>query len=285
MDDIVNMITELDVPGKQVLIKATIMEIDHSNMTSLGVQLSSNPAAFGSIDEDAVTALTEMVAGSERGSFSVAVGTDITVLIDFLVKKTNAKILNEQSLWTKDNEEAEFFKGQKVAFITGTQTSQEGISTSQDFNFERVGMTLRVRPSITPEKRVDMVVNVMISQLTPDFVNSQPVRTEMDTTTNLIVEDGETIMFGGILFQQDSVIERKVPFFGDMPVLGGLFRHNEDIKANNEMLVFLTPFVIDGEDQMQAKAAEEMQDANEKLEKVQKLLDSIIAEDLNEPEQ
>ena len=60
------------------------------------------------------------------------------------------------------------------------------------------------------------------------MINSQPVRTELDTTTNMVVQDGQTIMLGGMLFQEDSRIKRKIPLLGDLPLVGGLFRHKQD---------------------------------------------------------
>jgi len=291
---IVKMIEELDVPGMQVRVKAIILEIDHRDLTSLGVQLASNPASFGTIDEDAVVALTALTHLSTHGSLTLSsdaplgaegtsgtvagVGINVTALIDFLVKRVDAKILNQQTLWTKDNEEADFFKGQRVAFLGASTLSAETGSTRQDITFEKVGMTLRVRPNITPEKNVAMTINMVISQLTTDVINSQRVRTEMDTETTLIVQDGETIMLGGMLFQEDSNIERKIPLLGDLPLLGGLFRHNEIVKANTEMLVFVTPYVIDEDpSKMLPETREQLQQERQRLQRVMKELQASIS--------
>ncbi len=244
MDSIKAMIHELDVPGKQVLVKAVVLEVDHSSMTSLGVQLSTNPLSFGEIGENAVNALTELQFLDTRGSGSIAANADIYALIDFLEKNVNAKILNQQSLWTKDNEMATFFKGDLVPFTEGSSVGSTDRVTS-DVTFEEVGMTLEVRPSITPEDRVDMEVRVELSQLKDEIVNGQPVRGSMETDTKMIVDSGETIMLGGILFQKDSLVKRKVPLLGDVPLLGMLFRHETEIQTNNELIIFIIPEVID----------------------------------------
>jgi general secretion pathway protein D len=283
MDDIRKMINQLDVPGKQVVIEAIIVEVDHSKVTSLGIELSTNPQAFGALSENAIVALGNLTNIATHGSASGAispsvgvaatgsgsvlgVGTDVYALIDFLIKRTNAKVLNQQTLWTKDNEQANFFKGSEVAFLGSESITQQ--TTSQNVEFKRVGMELRARPSITPEDNVDMIVNVKISQLTSELVNDQPVRTSMETTTNMIVEDGQTLLLGGILFQTDSRVEHKVPLFGDVPLVGGLFRHNEAILSNNEMFVFMTPHVIAEPGATKSEAAR----AREKLDKIRKEL-------------
>lgn len=277
MDSIEEMIKELDVPGKQVMIKAVIVEVDHRSMTSLGLQLSSDEFRWAALgNENAVTALAQLSFLETHGSLTLDAGTNVTALIEFLVKNINAKILNQQTLWTKDNEKAEFFKGDSVAFLKGSTISPEGRVTSQNVEFEKVGMVLRARPSITPEKNVDMVINVLLWQLSSESVNNQPVRKGMETQTNMIVQDGQTIMLGGILFQEDSTIERKLPLLGDLPVVGGLFRHNETVQVNNEMLVFITPYVIDEPGKMSPETIEELERPKEKLKKVQEQLGTIL---------
>ena len=295
MDEIETMISELDVPGKQVMMEAVIVEIEHSKVTSLGVELSTNPLAFGEIGENAIRALSNLTTigthGSAAGTIPSAtgtigatgsgsvlgLGTDVYALIDFLIKTTNAKILNQQTLWTKDNKEAKFFKGSVVAFLGSESITNQ--TTSQNIDFDKVGMELRARPSITPENKVDMVVNVEISSLTSELVNNQRVRSSMDTRTNMIVNDNQTLLIGGILFQKDSAVISKVPLFGDLPLIGGLFRHNSIEQTNSEMLVFITPRVIDERAENIPEATKEkMEQPRKKLEDVKEQLKETVEE-------
>jgi len=273
LENITKLIEDLDIPGKQVMIKAVIMQIDHSNVTSLGLQLRSG--GFSDVGENAVTIGNILNVFEERGSFTFESEMGVTALIDFLVKKTDAKILNQQTLWTKDNEEAMFFKGKRVAFFT-TATTSATAGNVQNFEFQQVGMTLRVRPSITPENNVDMIINVILSQLTADRENSQPVRTEMDTTTNMIVQHSQTLMLGGILFQTDSTVERKIPLLGDVPLAGGLFRHNNIIESNEELIVFITPYVIDQPDKMLPETMAEIEPPLKKLVNIKEELEALL---------
>ncbi len=287
-ESIESMIAQLDVPGKQVMVKAVIMEVDHSDMTSLGLQLAADSASFGDLSENSLLALGNLTHLATHGSAALdtdspigAVGTgsilggtaDIYALIDFLHKKVNARILNQQSLWTKDNTEASFFKGDTVAFQTDMSVSDTGGRVTSGLERTPVGMTLRVRPSITPEERVDMEVNVMLSQLTNDTVNNQPVTSDMETTTNMIVKDGQTIMLGGILFQRDEEIIRKLPLLGDLPLIGQLFRHNYNNLANSELIIFITPYVMTEEGDMESEAV--MAESLQKLEEVSTHLDQV----------
>ncbi|UCC96451.1 MAG: hypothetical protein JSW66_11475 [Phycisphaerales bacterium] len=277
------LIELLDTPGKQVMIKAIIVEVDHSSMTSLGVQLapsSSSTLAFGNYDENTAAILNQLSYMETHGAWTFQAATDVTAMLDFLAKKAQAKILNQQTLWTEDNEEASFFKGEKVAFFTSA-TSSATAGNVQNYEFQRVGMTLAVRPSITPGNDVDMIINIIISQLTSEEENTQPVRTEMETKTNMIVSDGQTIMLGGILFQQDRAVDRKIPLLGDIPLLGMLFSHSETIAANNEMLVFITPYVIDEPDNTLPGTKEEIQRSMERLETIREQLNTTM-EDISQ---
>lgn len=258
MDDIIDMIEELDQPGMQVMIKVVIMEVNHADVTSLGVQISSDPTAFGTIGINAVDIFNNLATSITRGSFSFAAESNIDILIDLLMKNTNAKILNQPTLWTKDNEEAIFVKAQKVAFITSDSFDRTNTdSVQRTFEFEDVGVTLRIRPNITPEKAVDVSIHLNISQLEEEIVNTQPTRKNLDTMTHMIVNDGQSVVLGGLLFQNDVRIEQKVPLLGDLPVIGGAFRHTDSSLQNDELLVFVTPYVID--DKMLARMPLESQ--------------------------
>jgi len=281
-DSIEETIKKLDTPGKQVLIKAVVVEVDHTSMTSLGVQLATNPDAFGSLEENAVMALGNLTSLATRGSArpaDTALGADgsgtivggttaVYALLDFLIKTTEAKILNQQTLWTEDNEEAMFFKGEEVAFLAGATTSAS-VGVTQDVDFRDVGMTLQVRPSITPEKRVDMRVRVDLSQLTSQLVNSQPVTSKVETETNMIVRDGETIMLGGMLFQKESLVNRKLPLLGDLPLVGGLFQHNDAVQSNNELILFVTPFVIDDAQDLSEATKQQIEMPKQRFDEIQ----------------
>jgi len=262
VDDITRMIESLDQPGMQVMIKVVIVEINLEDNSSLGVMLSSNPQAFGDTGINGIsflnalqnvekTSTSNLTASGSTNTVTTGTRLDTTIdiyaLVDFLIKKTQGRVLNQPTLWTKDNEEAIFVKGQKVAFIEGEQSDSSNLNnTSRTFTYENVGITLRVRPNITPEKAVDMTINLNISEMELlTLINGQYPRKNLDTTTRLIVSDGQSIMLGGILFQNDNQVVNKVPLLGDIPVLGALFSHTKATLSNTELLVFVTPYVFD----------------------------------------
>lgn len=286
MEDIGKIITKLDVPGKQVMIKAIVLEVRHDDLTSLGLKIASDPSAFGALGENSLAALSGLSYGEEGGgmNLSASLGGDrnfvftasinVNALVDLLVKKVDAKILNQQTLWTKDNEEADFFKGQKVAFSSAIQFSQQGERDNQSFEYERVGMTLRIRPNVTPQNKVNMEIDLTMSQVANELINNQPVRTEMNTTTYALSADGETVMLGGILFQESSQVKSKIAGLGDIPGIGGLFRHKETVESNNELIIFITPYVVDEE----ADAVKMLPETADQIEKGKERLDDTLEE-------
>jgi general secretion pathway protein D len=250
-------------------------------MTSLGVQLATDSSLLGALTENGATILSAMAYADTFGAWTLDTNTSINTLVDLLVKNVNAKILNQPTLWTKDNEEAVFIKGKRVAFITNAQSDSSNLTAvNESFDYNDVGLTLRVRPNITPEKAVDMTINLIISQVDAELINEEIAVSNLDTTTHLIINNGQTVMLGGILFQKDSTIKRKVPLLGDIPVVGNLFRHTEKQLTNDELLVFVTPYVIDA-DSLNAIPVDtdtdaQLQEPFRKMEKIRRQLDKSM---------
>jgi general secretion pathway protein D len=275
-NDLIKMIEELDLPGMQVMIKAMIVEVALQDNTSLGVMLSSNPDALGDAGVNGATFLNnlqniEKSAGAAPPTATeYASGTrldtsvNIYAMVDLLVQKMNGRVLNQPTLWTKDNEEAIFVKGQKVAFLSGDQTNTTNQSSvSRSYTYDNVGVTLRARPNITPEKAVDITINLNISEIETTLINGQNTRKNLDATTHMIVSDGQTIMMGGILFQNDMNTVNKIPLLGDIPILGALFTHTATTLTNSELLVFITPYVFDENMRKEIPAQADHQDIME----------------------
>lgn len=246
MEDIKLLIKELDQPGMQVMVKVVIVQINLSDATSLGVQMATDSTAFGTLGVNASEIVNSLEYAETFGSYTFDSSLNINVLVDLLVKHAQGRVLNQPTLWTKDNEEAIFVKGQKIGFIESDQRDNSNTnSVNRTFTYEDVGVTLRIRPNITPERAVDMTINLNISQVEDELINTQVVRSNLDATTHLIVNNGQSVMMGGILERNDTIIEQKVPLLGDLPLLGALFRHQKTDLSNNELLIFMTPYVID----------------------------------------
>ncbi len=256
---IVDLITELDKPGRQVLLKAVIAEISIEDATALGLRWSNAPITPALVDN--TVSLGASTAGQDAGGIFTGtkndllpglfdtsvlnIGVDLNLLLQALAQKTAVNILSEPRIFTSDNQEAEFFAGQDVPFITDSQTTDNG-SLTQSFDYRAVGLALRVRPRITPKRDVDLRINLELSSLQPNqTLFGGFIVDRRETTTHLIVKDGQTVVVSGIVRSEDSDILRKVPLLGDIPLVGALFRSTERTKATTEIVAFITPIVIE----------------------------------------
>lgn len=254
---VVSLIEDLDRPGRQVLIKAIIAEIATDDLTALGVRWSSNAItptsgenAFG-VGIDTANAVNPFLPGLFDTSV-LNVNADINLLLQALSEKSDVRILSEPRIFTSDNQEAEFFDGQDIPFVTDSQVTDQG-NQIQSFDYRAVGIQLRARPRITVKREVDLRVNVELSSITPgQTLFGGFIVDRRETTTQLILKDGQTVVISGIFRNELTDIVRKVPLLGDIPILGELFRSREKQNRNTELVIFITPQVVDNTDQTDA---------------------------------
>ncbi len=251
---ILDMISALDKPGRQVLISAIVAEVSREDALSLGLRWSSQTITPSNGDNSISIGTTQQgtknnYATSLFDTSVLNVNTDVNLLLQALGQDTDVSILSEPKIFTSDNQEAEFFDGQDIPFITDSQTNAQG-NLVQSFDYRAVGIRLTARPRITVQQDVDLRVNVELSSIVPgQTINNAFVVDRRETTTQLIVKDGQTVVISGILREEATNIVRKVPLFGDIPLLGELFKSRDITKTNTELLVFITPVVVNNTDE------------------------------------
>ncbi|HZW07094.1 MAG TPA: secretin N-terminal domain-containing protein, partial [Phycisphaerales bacterium] len=252
------LIDSLDKPGRQVLIAAVIAEISGEDALSIGLRWS-NSAITPTLQDNAIgigprANNPNTITGTQNdllpGLFDTSVldvGANINVLLQLLGQNTKVNILSEPKIFTGDNQEAAFFDGQDIPFITDSQPNTNG-NLVQSFDYRAVGINLRVRPRITPERDVDLKVNLELSNILPQqTLFGGFIVDRRQTTTQLIVKDGQTVVMSGILRSEDSDIVRKVPGLGDVPLIGELFKSRERAKTTTELIAFITPLVVNNQ--------------------------------------
>ncbi|MFT3686327.1 MAG: hypothetical protein QM783_15640 [Phycisphaerales bacterium] len=253
------LIDMLDKPGRQVLIAAVVAEISTEGFLSLGLRISNSPINPTNPDY-AISAgpsgtNTNTITGTKNdflpGLFDTSVlnvGTNVYALLQALAQDTRVNILSEPKIFTGDNQEADFFDGQDIPFITESQPNTVG-NVVNSFDYRAVGINLRVRPRITPERNVDLKVNLELSSIVPgQTLFGGAIVDRRQTSTQLIVQDGQTVIVSGILRSEDSDIVRKVPLLGDIPIIGEAFKNRERTTTNTELLAFITPLVVNNQE-------------------------------------
>lgn len=249
----------LDNPGRQVLLSAVIAEINIEDATALGLRwansaispaksdnsISFGPSAAGTTAGGTITGQKNDLLPGLFTSSVLNLGVNINALVQALGEKTAVNILSEPRIFTSDNQQAEFFSGQDIPFITESQPNNNG-NLVQSFDYKAVGIALRVRPRITINRDVDININLQLASTQPgNTLFGGAIVDRRETTTHLIVKDGQTVVISGILRTEDNDTRRKVPILGDLPFgLGAPFNSIERTKKKTELIAFVTPYVV-----------------------------------------
>jgi type IV pilus assembly protein PilQ len=151
----------------------------------------------------------------------------------------NGEIISQPKVVTSDKETAKILKGSEIPY---QEASSSGATTTA---FAEAVLSLEVTPQITPDNQV--IMEVIVTKDEPDFtneVNGVPTIRKNEVNAKILVGDGETIVIGGVFSSESQQGQEKVPFLGDLPVLGRVFRRDITSETKSELLIFLTPRII-----------------------------------------
>jgi type II secretion system protein D len=263
--EVIKIIEDLDKPGRQVMITAVLAEVKVGDGFSWGARIGREGDFATPLNgtENSVTGsigleLEKGGSGSsssnfaspwfESSSLTISTTNDLAFFLQALSTDNSVRILQQPRIFTSDNKEAKFEAGSDVSFLTG-ETSGFGTSgTTTSFNQQFVGVGVNVRPRITQENNVAMEVKILLSNLSSTTINSNPVVDRRETNTTVTVKSGQTIVISGIRREQETQINRRIPFLGDIPILGAAFSSTDRSKEVVELVVFLVPIVVQNPD-------------------------------------
>lgn len=240
LEELRQLVARLDVPVRQVMIEARIVEASVDYERALGVRWG------GSLYAEPVRAGKELFVdlGVERASAVVGLGllrSDILLDLELsaMEKSGNGEIISQPKVVTADKETARILKGTEVPY---QETSKSGATST---SFREASLSLEVTPQITPDGKVIMAVRVTKDE--PDYINAlnnvPPIR-KNEVNAKVRVADGDTIVIGGVYSTSQNKVIDKVPFLGDLPYVGQLFRRDALQEKKSELLVFLTPRIM-----------------------------------------
>ncbi len=255
----------VDQPERMVMIEVKMIEtkVDIQNVvgvnwpTSISARLSDQGAAAAA--NSTTTTTTTTASQLQKSSLSKDLskggwnwGTlsfkELTSTLDFLQSTGKSKLISHPKLATLENHKAEF----KVATIVPVQTINrftQGSSTSDIVTFQdiEVGITLLVTPRINADGIITMDVFPRVEEIvgfTGTGDQQKPITTERSVRTMVTCKEGETIVIGGLLRENEIVNESKLFILGDIPILGSLFRHKSTIKENTDLIILITPRIM-----------------------------------------
>ena len=215
----------------------------NTTTTTNPTQVTTNPIISG--------ASTNFGLSSEtNGSFLRLNTASATATLYALAQKGDVNILSRPSILARNNQEAVILVGQEVPLVTNSQITEAG-QTINTVQYQDVGIILRVTPFITSNRTVEMIVSPEISSLSSQTVSisntvNAPVINKTSAETVVVTPDATTVVIGGMMQKQQTSTVNKVPLLGDIPLLGNAFRHTVKSDQKTELLIFLTPYIVEG---------------------------------------
>lgn len=276
MREIEAAIQQLDIRRQQVLIEATIIEVEGNDADQLGVQwamgdLSSGVGlmSFDNIGSSLASIAAGYLTGGGAGAASKLTGSGTSIalgdykegangsrrlygaLIQALKERTKSNLLSTPSILTMDNEEAYIVVGQNVPFVTGSVSTTGGTANPYT-SIERkdVGVTLKVVPHIGEGGSVRLEVEQEVSAVAKSKGEAADlVTSKRSIKTSVLADHGQTVVLGGLISDDTAHTRQSVPFLGDIPGLGRLFRSDGKSNDKRNLLVFIHPTIVgDNED-------------------------------------
>ena len=297
-EELMKVIKTIDQPKPQVLIKVVFVEVTYNKGSDIGIEANytfKNGYPTGAVSGTSTTTTTTGTTGNgtvinkitDLAQAAVAAngvtgsnlfngvpnpvdGTFVRVLADdwsatlrALATKGKVEVLSRPSIMARNNQEAVIVVGQEVPFITNSRTDALGNLTNT-ITYDNVGVILRVTPFITSEGTVEMIVAPEISSLTDQTVPisstaSAPVIAKRSAETVVVTPNARTVVIGGLMQTQKTESIRKIPLLGDLPGVMGLpFRRTIKSDVKSELMIFLTPYIVNNAGEAQKVTADEV---------------------------
>jgi general secretion pathway protein D len=269
-----DVIQKLDIRRRQVYVEAAIIEMSLSKSRELGLEFQATNlnnletstkvsgiggTNFGNIAAAAtgpagLATLTGLNVGLVKGTFKFngVEFLDIGALLHALQSDSDVNVLSTPNILTTDNQKAEIMVGENVPFVVSqTQSATTGGVPTYNIDRKDVGITLKLTPQITSDDNVRLDIYQEISDIiTTAGINPNllgPSTSKRSASTTVVVKDRQTMVIGGLIRDNVTSSTSKVPFLGDIPLLGWLFKFKTTRVEKTNLMIFITPYIIKSE--------------------------------------
>lgn len=258
------IVEQLDIRRAQVVVEAIIAEVSDSSAQELGVQwlfadekfgagivnfgsngvnIASIAGAAASGDNEALGDLLSTTTGATAGIGHFGGGFNFAMLVNALKGKSGFNLLSTPTLLTLDNAEASILVGQEVPFVTGSVT-QNNANPYQTIERKEVGVKLRIKPQINVDNSVRLDIVQEVSSIADTSSASDVITNKREIKTKVMVEDNGLVILGGLISDELSTSDQRVPLLGDIPYLGRLFRSDATRNTKQNLMVFIRPRIL-----------------------------------------
>jgi len=258
IEQIALIIKKLDKKIKQVMIEAKFVEVKLDEDSELGIEWLID-ASFSGSSKPTEMPFTDTGRGPfsrspdlEADSTALTTGTisfaDFSATVHALDTDTEINIISSPRIATREGEQAEIVIADITPIPIYERNEETGSIEITGYQDEDIGIVLRVTPIINIDNTVTLRVNPEVSEATGTAVgpnDERPIVSTREITTVFTVENGKTVVLGGLMKKKTTNTSRKIPFLGSIPIVGRIFTYNDDELDTTELLVFITPHIID----------------------------------------
>ncbi len=247
------LIRNLDIPPRQVMVEAKIIEVDLNETQTLGMNNSWTNPDNATQNLQTTGLANPPTATGATGLYYSITDQNITSLVEALSTRTGFNILSSPKVMALNEQKAEIMTGSQLGYYVNTVTTTGLV---QNVEFMDVGTKLDITPSVKSDGMIVMDIHPEISD--GSIVNNLPQKNSTETTTQLIVKDGQTIIIGGLVRDTQQKEVHGVPVLMDIPVLGAFLKRTEYTSEKKEIIVLMTPHIVNSKyiEEMESKASD-----------------------------
>lgn len=284
LKQIKDLIQELDKEKAQVYVQAKIIEVNNELVNKIGISYGIINASARSDGINAISsnlnggsnAIKEAVdtLGIRMSDVNIKSGLALGASLNLLQQNGALDIVSEPSILAIDNKESSIYVGEKISVEISSTLTDGGL---QRTNYERedIGLTLKVKPRISSDTKLTLEINTLLEGIKSTSVSARqnPDTLKKEIKTAAILNNGESVIIGGLIENKNEIIEQKVPVLGDIPLFGELFKNDSKMNKKNNLVIIVTPYMI--------PKSKDITYIREQLSELKKLEDKYLQDSLS----
>ncbi|MCG3717946.1 hypothetical protein L5F50_02020 [Aliarcobacter butzleri] len=284
LKQIKDLIQELDKEKAQVYVQAKIIEVNNELVNKIGISYGIINASARSDGINAISsnlnggsnAIKEAVdtLGIRMSDVNIKSGLALGASLNLLQQNGALDIVSEPSILAIDNKESSIYVGEKISVEISSTLTDGGL---QRTNYERedIGLTLKVKPRISSDTKLTLEINTLLEGIKSTSVSAgqNPDTLKKEIKTAAILNNGESVIIGGLIENKNETIEQKVPVLGNIPLFGELFKNDSKMNKKNNLVIIVTPYMI--------PKSKDITYIREQLSELKKLEDKYLQDSLS----
>ncbi|MHC4519154.1 MAG: type II secretion system protein GspD, partial [Planctomycetota bacterium] len=260
-------IEKLDILREQVFVEMVIMEVTETALTQIGIDwatldeaVADSVRGFGMTNlGPRVDFLTGDLEGLAVGAWQATDdGVSIAAILQALQKESAVNLLSTPHIVTSNHRTAKIVVGQNRAFVVQSRitetTDPVNPTVIKTYEYKDVGITMEITPHISQSGLIRLEIDSEFTKLLEDIttgISDTPTTAKRTAQTAITMNSGATVVIGGLISDDTSRTQKKIPLLGDLPLVGGLFRLEKDVSEKTNLLLFITPHVMTDQEQLQ----------------------------------